>query len=364
MAADLDAAIERQFASGAHVAATFAVPLAPGSIVVLFGPSGSGKTTILRTIAGLDRAATGRLRFGSETWLDSAAGTFVPPQSRRIGCVLQEPALFPHLTVRANVEYGAAGLSRDERARHAVGMLESVDMAAREHSYPAELSGGQAQRVAIARALAPRPRLLLLDEPFAALDMPVRIRLRGLLRALVRQLQIAAVLVTHDRSDVVALGDQMVVIADGEAKQVGPVLDVLRRPADVDVAHAVGVDSVIPAEIERLHEGLVDLNVGGTKLRAVNAGLDGNPREVVACIRGEDVTLERTAAPNVSARNHLSGRIVSIDPDGPLDRVTVDCGFPIVALITRQAREELQLEEGGRVVAAVKATAVHLVPRP
>jgi molybdate transport system ATP-binding protein len=363
VAGDLAVSIERRFESGARVAADFTVPLAAGSIVVLFGPSGAGKTTILRAIAGLERPDRGVIRVEGDTWLDVATGVCIAPQARRVGCVFQDTALFPHLTVRGNVEYGIVDPVRAARTERADAMLALVGIAERGESYPRELSGGQAQRVALARALAPGPRLLLLDEPFTALDGAVRLQMRRLVRTLVREAGIAALLVTHDRSEAIALGDRMVVVADGRVRQVGAVLDVFRRPADADVARSVGVDSVIPARIERRQEGLVDLRVGAAVLRAVDAGLDGSPQEVVVCIRAEDVTLERAAAANVSVRNQLPGRVVHVDTEGPLDRVTLDCGFPLVALVTRQAREELGLLEGAAVVAAVKATAIHLVPR-
>jgi molybdate transport system ATP-binding protein len=277
--------------------------------------------------------------------------------------VFQETALFPHLTVRGNVEYGVRDRDRAARTARADDVLALVELTGQAGSFPRELSGGQGQRTALARALAPHPRLLLLDEPFTGLDSPVRLRMRRLLRTLVREFGIAAILVTHDRNEAIALGDQMIVIAGGRVRQVGAVLDVLRRPADVDVAHSVGVDAVIPARIERRHGGLVDLRVGEVMLRAVDTDFDGGPRDIVACIRAEDVTLERAVVVNVSARNHLPGRVVGVEAEGPLDRVTLDCGFPLVALVTRQAREELGLREGGEVVAAVKATAIHLVPR-
>ena len=363
MAGDLIVAIEQRFPGGATVAAEFATAMRSGAIVVLFGPSGSGKTTVVRAIAGLDRPGRGVIRFDGETWFDASTSTFVEPQHRRVGYVFQEAALFPHLTVRGNVGYGVGRLAAGERAARIDETLALADADEYADRFPRELSGGEAQRVALARALAPRPRLLLLDEPFAALDTPARTRMRRLLRATVERLGIGALLVTHDRSEAIALGDQMVVLAGGRVRQIGPVLDVFRRPADLVVAQSVGVDSVVPARVERVDNGLVELRVGEARLRAVDIDLDGDPREVFACIRAEDVTLARAAAPNASARNHLPGRIVRIDAEGPLERVTVDCGFPLAALITRDARQEMALEEGGSVVAAVKATAIHLVPR-
>jgi molybdate transport system ATP-binding protein len=363
MADDLIVDFEKRFASGVTIAADLRVSMRPGRIVVLFGPSGSGKTTIVRAIAGLERPDRGVIRYGDESWFDSRGPTFVPPQNRSVGYVFQDAALFPHLTVRANVEYGlrmlAAG-ERNARVEKLLAMLEIADLAGR---YPRHLSGGQAQRVALGRSIAPARRLLLLDEPFAALDTPARAGLRHLLRATIERLGIAAVLVTHDRSDAIALGDEMAVVAEGRIRQLGLVLDVFRRPADLVVARSVGIESVVPARVEGVERGLVELRAGDALLRAVDMELERPTGDVFACIRAEDVTLERSASPNASARNHLPGRIVSIDSEGPLERVTVDCGFSLAALITRHAREELLLEEGGPVVAAVKATAIHLVPR-
>lgn len=361
MADDLIVDVEQRFPSGVVIAAAFRAPMRAGGILVLFGPSGSGKTTVLRSIAGLARPGRGVVRFGADTWFDADAKIFVEPQRRRIGYVFQEAALFPHLTVQANIEYGLALLHAPERATRVQEMIQLLELADLAGRHPRELSGGQAQRVALARALAPHPRLLLLDEPFASLDAPARMALRRLLRTSIERIGISAVLVTHDRTEAIALGDQIAVLAEGRIRQVGPVLDVFHRPADLVVARSVGVESVVPARVERSMNGLVELRVGDTTIRAVDVALDA--REVFACIRAEDVTLERSAPSNASARNHLQGRIVSVEHEGPIERVMIDCGFPLAALITRHAREEMSLQVGGTVVAAIKATAVHLVPR-
>jgi molybdate transport system ATP-binding protein len=344
------------------IEARLEVALAPGGILVLFGPSGSGKTTIVRAIAGLVHPDSGSIRFGDEVWAEAGAGRHVEPQQRRVGYVFQEGALFPHLTVRGNVEYGWRARPSSAAPASVEELIDRLGLAGLAARYPRQLSGGQAQRVALGRALAAAPRLLLLDEPFASLDAPARGALRKLLRASLHERRIPAILVTHDRTEAMALGDQIAVIADGRIRQVGPVADVFRRPADLQVAESVGVDAVLPAQVERVADGLVDLRVGASVLRAVDAGVERR-QEVFACIRAEDVTLERRPVDGASARNHLPGRIVSIESDGPLERVTVDCGFPLAALITRSAREELALEPGGDVTAAVKATAIHLVPR-
>ena len=362
MADELIVNIEKRFPSGVVVAADWQASMSGGAILVLFGPSGAGKTTVVRSIAGLERPERGRIQFSGDMWSDADAQRWVEPQRRHVGYVGQKPALFPHLTVRANVEYGLSHSAAD-RARRGEEMLALVELGELGDRYPRELSSGQAQRVALARAVAPKPRLLLLDEPLGALDAPARNRLRSLLRSVIQRTGTSAVLVTHDRTEAIALGDQMVVLAEGRVRQVGPVVDVFRRPADLVVARSVGIESVVPARIAGVDDGLVLLKVGDATIRAVDLEIDRQHPEVFACIRAEDVVLQRAAPSSASARNHWPGRVVIVESEGPLERVTVDCGFLLVALVTRQAREEMALATGAPVVAAVKATAVHLVAR-
>jgi molybdate transport system ATP-binding protein len=162
---------------------------------------------------------------------------------------------------------------------------------------------------------------------------------------------------------VLALGDRLAVMADGRVRQVGAVSEVLSRPADAHVAKAVGVESVVPAVVVGGEEALLAFRVGSVTLNGIGDEALTPGRDVLACIRAEDVTIERRAASGTSARNHIVARIVAIDPEGPLDRVRLDAGFPLVALITRRSREELALVPGVEVTAAIKATAVHLVAR-
>ncbi|MBI3401088.1 MAG: ABC transporter ATP-binding protein [Acidobacteria bacterium] len=339
------------------------VALAPGSICVLFGPSGAGKTTILRQMAGLERPDAGTIRLDDDVWCDVAAAVWRPPQARRIGLVFQEPTLFPHLTVRDNIRFGVGPGS--DPIEEIAALLGLRDL---EHRHPRELSGGEAQRVALARALAPGPRLLLLDEPFAALDMPTRARLRRDVRALLHRTGTPAILITHDRTEALAIGDTAVVVIGGRVRQIGPVRDVFSHPADVDVAASLGVEAVLPARVLTASGGLLDVVVGATGGRDVvlqvaerDALAPGT--EVYACIRAEDVTLGMQLSTHASARNHLEARVVSINAEGPVDRVSLDCGFPLDALITRRSREELNLTAGSQVTAAIKATNVHLVAR-
>ena len=358
--------VQQRFPSGFIVCASLDVRLRPGSMLVLFGPSGAGKTTILRQIAGLERPDAGTIRFGDDVWCDTAARRWRHPQERRVGIVFQEPTLFPHLTVRDNIRYGVRPGS-DPGVRHPsdpvaeiAGLLGITDL---ENRYPRALSGGEAQRVALARALTPGPRLLLLDEPFAALDAPTRVRLRRELRALLQATGTPAVLVTHDRTEALALGDAVAVVIGGRIRQVGPISDVFSRPADVDVAASLGIEAVLPARVVASANGMLDVRVENVVLHVAEREPLEPGSDVYACIRAEDVTLETDPAGKASTRNHLAARIVGIASEGPIDRIALDCGFPLDALITRRSREELQLKVGTQVTAAIKATSVHLVPR-
>jgi molybdate transport system ATP-binding protein len=376
-AAALTIAVAQRFSSGFAIDATLDVELRPGSILVLFGPSGAGKTTLLRQIAGFERPDTGVIRFGDAVWCDIAAGVWQSPQSRRLGLVFQEPTLFPHLTVRDNISYALKN-STDKRDRPGsdlgqtwvrpgsdlVAELERVlgigDLGNR---YPRSLSGGEAQRVALARALAPAPRLLLLDEPFAALDAPTRARLRRDIRALLQTLGTPAILITHDRAEALAMGDAVAVVVGGRVRQSGAVNDVFSRPADAEVAASLGVESVLPARVVGSADGLIAVSVGETVLHVAEREVMAPGANIYACIRAEDVTIEIRGPEQASARNHLAARIVAMASEGPIERVTLDCGFTIDALITRRSRDELNLAPGATVTAAIKATSIHLIGR-
>ena len=357
-------AIGRRFESGFRIDVAIDAPLEPGAILVLFGPSGAGKTTILRHIAGLERAPDERVQFNDDVWSDAARQLWLAPQHRRVGIVFQDPTLFPHLSVRDNIEFGLAIASRDARALRSAEVGDLLGVTALFDRLPSALSGGEARRVALARALAPSPRLLLLDEPFSALDAPTRARLRHDVRALLRRTGTPAILVTHDRTEAMSMGDVMAVVIGGRVRQTGAVSDVFSHPVDADVAGSFGVEAVLPARVVGSEDGLLTVAVGRVVLSvAERADLDRTSADVYACIRAEDVTLELQSPAHASARNHLSARIVAIAPEGPIDRVTLDCGFTLDALITRRSREEMRLAPGATVTAAIKATSIHLVPR-
>jgi molybdate transport system ATP-binding protein len=354
MADELNCTCRARRASGFVLDATLSLPLDRAPVTVLFGPSGAGKTTLLRMIAGLDRPLAGAILFRGQAWFDSARAICLAPQDRRAGYLSQDYALFPHLTVAANIAYAA----RPGKGREYLQAFGLADLATR---YPRAISSGQRQRVALARALAAGPALLLLDEPLSALDAAARAHTRRQLRQMLLSSGVPSIVVTHDRMEAVALGDWIAVMAEGRVRQCGPVHDVFQHPADAQVAESVGVENVLPAHIVDRQGGLLTLETGGTQLQAVDSGEAG---AVVACIRAEDVALTRDLSPASSARNRLAGRVTSLAIEGALARLELDCGFPMVAVITAQSARELQLQPGDAVCAIVKTTAVHVAAHP
>ncbi len=401
-------------ASGAEVRATLRLPLEP-AVTVLLGPSGAGKTTLLRCLVGLERPRRGRILFGREAWFDADGGAWLPPQRRRVGYVAQEDSLFPHLSVMANVAYGLRGLPAAARVRRAAAALRLLDLETLAARRPATLSGGQRRRVALARALAPEPRLLVLDEPLTGLDAAARDEILAELRRLVRRLALPTVLVTHDLTEALSLGDRLAVLVGGRVRQQGAMEEVCRHPADAEVARAVGVDTLVPGRVVQERADLVTVEAAGRTLLAVPPSLSAGGGETIppcgrkekgpfppgapvwVAIRAEDVILaahqppggapsgtgtappagaaadtgaipSETAGPAaldaLSTRNRLPGRVAAVEVRGPVLRVTVDCGFPLAALVTRQTVADLGIRPGAAVTALVKAPSVHLIPRP
>jgi len=207
---------------------------------VLFGCSGSGKTTVLRCIAGLETPDSGTIRINDTVYFDSRKKINLPPQKRKIGYMFQENALFPHKNVRQNIEFGLNGLSSMEKTGRVNEMLDLLGIEELEFAYPDELSGGQKQKVALARALAPEPEVLLLDEPFSALDTVVRLKLRRELRAIQKRLGIPVIFITHDPVEAFTMADRMVVFDDGRVQQIGSRRRIYRRKTRY-VAELVGL---------------------------------------------------------------------------------------------------------------------------
>jgi molybdate transport system ATP-binding protein len=359
MAGELTAHCRKRLASGFELDASLAIPFEESPVTVLFGPSGSGKTTLLRLLAGLDRPDAGMIVLAGRTWFDSARGIDLPPQKRRAAFLFQDYALFPHLTVAENVAFAAS-------RQAAAALLERFGLAEMAGRLPRAISGGQQQRVALVRALAASPALLLLDEPLSALDAATRARTRQELRRLLVEGGVRSIVVTHDRTEAIALGDWMAVMVAGRIRQTGPVRNVFRHPADAEVAECAGVENVLPAEIVSRESGLVTVAVAGVHLDAVDRGapalapgLEDAPLYV--CIRGQDVSIARGRVPVSTVRNRLDGRVLSVSLEGPLARVELDCGFPLVAVVTAQSAADLELKPGDSVSAAVKTTALQLV---
>ncbi len=239
----------------------------PGEVLALTGPSGSGKTSLLRAVAGLSRT-DGMITCGGERWRDSDAGIFLPVRRRRVGFVFQDYALFPHLSAIANVAIAIDGGTRGERVRRAGELLERMNLAGLEDRRPAQLSGGQKQRVAVARALARDPHVLLLDEPFSAVDRATRERLYVELATLRRELRMPVVLVTHDLDEAAMLSDRMTLLHRGRTIQTGTAEELRTRPITSEVAGLVGLRNVYAARVAAHRDGATWVEWNGVTLQA------------------------------------------------------------------------------------------------
>jgi ABC-type sulfate/molybdate transport systems ATPase subunit len=315
-----------------------------GSTVALVGPSGAGKSTVLNTIAGLVKPTAGRITCGDETWFDAERRISLSPDRRRVGLVFQDYALFPHMTVRENIEY-AKRHSADE-------YLDRFDIRTLEHARPGALSGGERQRVALARALARDPAALLLDEPLAALDAHTRADVRSELRQLLAGLDIPTLLVTHDFEDAAALADHVGVIVEGELRQSGTPSELVARPADPFVASFTGAN-LLRGEPDGGGEGTRIRLGDGTPVTTSDHG-DG---AVTLAVYPWDITLSRVR-PDDSAMNVISGTITTITELGNRARVTLG---PISAEITIESLHRLGLEIGDDAYASFKATGTRIV---
>jgi molybdate transport system ATP-binding protein len=317
--------------------------LAVDSTTALVGPSGAGKTTVLRAVAGLVRPQSGRIRSDSTVWFDGAAGISLPPDRRLVGLVFQDYALFPHLTVRQNVEYSRRHKADEYLDRFAIRHLE--------RALPGDLSGGERQRVALARALARDPEVLLLDEPLSALDAHTKADVRAELQQLLAGLDIPVLLVTHDFEDAAALAAHVGVIVDGELRQTGTPGELVSRPDDPFVASFTGAN-LLHGRAEADEGGRVRL-ADGTVVTTVGTTRGG----VVLAVYPWDITVS-TSAPNDSTMNLISGRIDNIAELGNRVRVTIG---PVSAEITADSLHRLDLRVGQNAFASFKATGTRIV---
>jgi molybdate transport system ATP-binding protein len=327
-----------------------------GEVVALLGPNGAGKSTALRALAGLLRLTSGQITISGRVVADSVSGVHLAPHERPIGVVFQDYLLFPHLTVLDNVAFGplVRGLERSEARGRAAAWLARVGIAELASVKPRSVSGGQAQRVALARALAAEPRLLLLDEPLAALDAKTHLLVRAEVRRHLSDFHGATLLVTHDPIDAAVLADRLVVIEHGRVVQQGLPREVARRPRTDYVARLVGLNLLAG----RGHGHRVLLPTGGSVELAESAFGD-----VHVAFRPAAVSLF-VHRPDGSPRNLWAGRIAALEPHGDGVRVEIteapDPKSSILAEITPSAVADLELVPGSEVWAAVKASDIEV----
>ncbi|HEY7232961.1 MAG TPA: ABC transporter ATP-binding protein [Gemmatimonadaceae bacterium] len=337
---------------------TFTVPR--GSYGVVIGPAGAGKTTLLESIAGLIPLKTGTVRLGD------VDVTRVAPERRGLGLVYQHAYLFPHLTVRQNVAYGAADAALATEMTERFGLQLVGDRDVRS------LSGGERQLVALARTLARRPNVLLLDEPFAALDPRSRAAVRREVRTIYFERQFTVLHVTHDFAEAGLVGDVAILLDKGRLIQAGEPAQLFRRPATAYVANFLGAENIYAGTARPIRaitpdwtdaaegefaEHPLAFDTGALTLYALG---DAVPGKAHAVIRAEDVMLSTEAIAS-SVRNQFRGRVIEIVAAGALSKVTVNVsGTPIISAVTTRAVQELGLAPGREVVASFKATAIHI----
>jgi molybdate transport system ATP-binding protein len=329
-------------------------------VAVLFGPSGSGKSTLFETVLGLHRGRSANVRLHGVQLDSPERGAFVPPQQRDLGWVPQSPTLFPHLTVRENVGFGRRRASgRDPRAlARAVDVLEIGDLLDRSVQ---NLSGGERQRVAIARALASGPRALLLDEPLASLDIPLRARVLPYLMRVRDELELPILYITHDPDEAMLIGEVVVVIDAGRVVASGPPRDVLWSRAVLPLSEALGIENVFEGRVADAGVPAAMVTPAGLRLALPFGAPEGECLRVG--LRAEDIVLAADPPGKVSARNVFAVRVVALDERGGEVLVRTragegDAGEEVVAKVTPSAADHLELAPGMRVYAIVKAYAL------
>jgi molybdopterin-binding protein len=338
------------------------VEVGEGEVLALIGPNGAGKSTLLRVLGLLETPTAGTVLYRGQA--TSPAGRQGLIIRRRFASVFQEPLLCD-TTVRANAGLGlwlrgqpaAKARAKIQMWMERLGIAHLADRKART------LSGGEAQRTSLARAFAIDPEILLLDEPFAALDPPTRVELLALLQALLREAGCTTIFVTHDREEALQLGDRIVVIVDGRIRQIGRPADVFGRPASEEVARFVGMETLLSGRVIANQDGLLTVDAEGVRIMAT--GKAGLGETVLVGLRPEDITLRARdgQAVSESARNHLEGTVAAAVRLEAQYRIEVECGPRLVALVTKQSFEELYLVPGRAVLATFKASAVHLIRR-
>ena len=342
---------------------------APGELLALVGPSGSGKTTILRTIAGLYRPREGRVSVDDQVWFDSGSGLWLAPHRRRAGLVFQSYALFPHMTAIDNVKAALDHLPAARRRERAAELLALVHLPGLEDRYPANLSGGQQQRVAVARALAREPRVLLLDEPFSAVDRETRERLYRELVAMRRRLSMPVVLVTHDLNEALMLADNLGLLRHGRTLQHGRPMDVLEHPVSVEAARLLGHRNIFTATVveQRPEPGFTIIDWNGHRIEAAAKPQCRVGDTVAWMVPASKVLLHRRDRPSRgTTENPVSGTIsehlllgdttVSVLRVNDLEQLAITFQVPA------HVAERNGLAVGERASVSLLAAAIHLMP--
>ena len=340
----------------------------PGKALVLFGPSGAGKTTALRAMAGLLRPVAGRVEISGRAVYDSKTNLWLPSHRRRVGYLTQQYHLFPHLNVAQNLAYGLRAGNGAATRRRIADMLDNFELNGLEERYPWELSGGQQQRVALARALATDPSLLLLDEPFAALDVGLRRTVRQELRGVLARNPAPVILVTHDREEALSLGDEVQVIEGGRTIDRGAPVDVLGQPGQASVARLVGVENLFRMRVESRHPRDGTMRLSGIGAQAgfmletpLGSGLSSGEEFATVGIRASDIILSSVEPAGSSARNRIQGIVARVEPRPPGYTVELDCGVPLFCQVTGASLEEMEIRAGQSLWAVFKASSCFLV---
>ena len=350
------------------VALDVAFDCGAGELLALVGPSGSGKTTVLRCIAGLASPPEGEVACDGETWLDTRGSVFASPQRRRVGLVFQHYALFPHLDALANVACAMAHRPRGERGARARALLARVNMEGLEVRRPAELSGGQRQRVALARALAREPRVLLLDEPFSAVDQLTRRRLRLELAQLRREIRTPMVLVTHDLEEAQLLGDRLSVLHHGRTLQTGAMLDVIRRPADALVARLIDHRNVFTGVVSHHDEPARRTWIAwaGAALECGLATRFAPGGQVDWLVPESHVVMHRRDRPSRGEHeNPVHGIVRNVVMLGGDARVTLDvegAGTPLTFEVSAHVAARNGVTVGANASVSLLASGIHVMP--
>ena len=334
----------------------------PPGITILFGPSGAGKTTLLDCLAGLSAPDSGRIAIGQESYFDGE--TKVAVRNRRIGYVFQDLALFPHLSVEKNTQYGLAGFGAAERRRRSDAMLESFRIAHLRTRKPGEISGGERQRVALARALVTDPRLLLLDEPLAALDARTKAKIVEDLRAWNQAHRIPILYVTHTREEVFALGERVLVLEAGRIIAQGTPHEVMTAPRQETVAQLAGFENIYDAVVVLSNEdrGTMTCRLAGSEVELETPLVRANVGSTLRVgIRAGDILLATVRPEGLSARNVLPGRMVSLAQRDVMVVARADCGVEMEVHLTLAARDALHLHPGSEVWLVVKTHSCHLM---